>query len=324
MPSCNVCGERVDLPYDCKGCSGTYCSEHRLPENHDCAGLADWGDPDGVFDSGFDDGVEDDTGLTDRLDIDLGVGTGRTGLRGYVRGNMTFVFLGLMAVTFMFQQVVLRLLPAFVGGERALELHQALFVLSPANPEYVWTWVTSIFAHDPTGLFHLLGNGIVVYFFGQSVERYVGSKEFSALFLGAGVAAGLAQVAVQAFYVGDPTTGGVLGASGAALAVLGTMTVFNPNARVMLLVPPVPVPLWLITGGYALVSIAFLGGGGGQFGLGGIAHAAHLVGLLVGLTYGQLVKDRVSMPRQLQLGGGRRGGPGGPGGPGPGGGRGPF
>jgi len=314
MPSCDHCGEQVDLPYDCKGCSNTYCSEHRLPENHDCVGLNDWGDPDGVFDSGFDDGVEDD-GLADRLGID----TGPTGLRGYFRGNMTFVFLGLMAITFMLQQVVLRVLPGIIGPDAARALYTSTFHLSTEHPEYVWTWVTSIFAHDPTGLFHLLGNGIIIYFFGQSVERYVGSKEFSLLFLGAGVVAGLAQIAVQVFYVGTP--GAVLGASGAALAILGTMTVFNPNARVILLIPPVPVPLWLLTGGYAVVSIAFLGGQGG---LGGIAHAAHLVGLLVGVTYGQLVKSRVSMPHRLQLGGGRRGGPGGPGGPGPGGGRGPF
>jgi hypothetical protein len=307
MPSCDVCGTQVDLPYDCKGCNGTFCSEHRLPENHDCAGLADWGDPKGTFDSGFDDSVvtENDDGLLDRLGVD----TGRTGLRGYVRGNVTFAFLGLMWITFFAQIVASEV----IGIDRAL--YEAIFVLTPRHPEYVWTWFTSVFSHG--GFTHILFNSVAIYFFGQTVERYIGSRDFSLLFLASGALAGLGQIGIT--YVQSPVpqlAPGVVGASGAALALLGVLTVLNPDMRVMIFPIFYPLPVWVITIALAVISSA------GIFGISllfpaNTAHGGHLAGLVVGLVYGQYVKDSLSPPNRLRLGGGPGGGgPGGPGGPG--------
>ena len=59
MATCDECGEYENLPYQCRRCGKTFCGEHRLPENHDCPGLSEWNDPGGVFDSGFDDSVDD-------------------------------------------------------------------------------------------------------------------------------------------------------------------------------------------------------------------------------------------------------------------------
>lgn len=37
---CSYCHKVSDeLPYKCKFCGGVFCSDHRLPENHDCVGL---------------------------------------------------------------------------------------------------------------------------------------------------------------------------------------------------------------------------------------------------------------------------------------------
>lgn len=37
---CDYCHKVSDeLPYKCKFCGETFCSEHRLPENHECIGL---------------------------------------------------------------------------------------------------------------------------------------------------------------------------------------------------------------------------------------------------------------------------------------------
>jgi len=33
-----------ELPYKCKFCGGTFCSDHRLPENHECIGLESYKD----------------------------------------------------------------------------------------------------------------------------------------------------------------------------------------------------------------------------------------------------------------------------------------
>ncbi|MFQ5975505.1 MAG: AN1-type zinc finger domain-containing protein [Candidatus Hydrothermarchaeales archaeon] len=39
MASCIVCGKKELLPFKCKFCGNIFCSEHRLPENHQCVGL---------------------------------------------------------------------------------------------------------------------------------------------------------------------------------------------------------------------------------------------------------------------------------------------
>ncbi len=36
---CDICGEEERLPFKCRYCGGTFCGNHRLPENHDCPGL---------------------------------------------------------------------------------------------------------------------------------------------------------------------------------------------------------------------------------------------------------------------------------------------
>lgn len=304
MATCDHCGANENLPYQCRHCGGTYCAEHRLPENHDCPGLAQWNDPQGVFDSGFDDTVRDDlnggsSGLAGRLPIDTGPGS----FFAYFRGNMTFVFLALMWATFMLQLVTLQFGPP--------GLQRFLFVLTSDNILHVWTWFTSVFAHGGFG--HIAINSIVLYFFGPIVERRLGSKNFTILFLVAGAGAGLAQV-LTALVMGDVS--GVVGASGAIMAVMGVLTVLNPHLRVYLWFV-LPMPLWVLTIGFALLSVFFVGAGG--IGAGNVAHLAHLAGLFIGLGYGEKIKrDGASAPQQLRFGGGGGGGlgPGGPGGPG--------
>lgn len=41
MASCVTCGADVDgsLAHSCSYCGGSYCPDHRLPENHNCAGI---------------------------------------------------------------------------------------------------------------------------------------------------------------------------------------------------------------------------------------------------------------------------------------------
>ncbi len=298
MATCDVCGDDLDMPYECHRCGGTFCSEHRLPEHHDCPGLNQYSGAAGTgrFDS--------DVGNTDRsrqpqaqtvetstLD---GFG-GPGGLTSYVRRNMTFVFLAAMWVTFGLQLVLRAVAP---------QLETTLFVLQGQNLQYVWTWITSIFAHGD--LAHIAFNSIVLYFFGPLVERRIGSRNFTVLFLGAGMLAGLTQELVVLF--GGGISPGVVGASGAILSLLGVLTILNPNLRVLLFFF-IPMPLWVLTIGFAAFSV--LVGVGGGAAAGNIAHFAHLAGLLIGLIYGRWLKQKgVSVPDQLQFGGGGPGGPG--------------
>lgn len=294
MAKCDVCRRDESMPYSCRYCGGTFCSEHRLPENHDCPGLDDWGDPGGVFDSGFDDSLASQGSGGDLLNR-VGVSTGPGGTLAYFRGNAAYLFLAIMWVVFLIQLLLLQAAP---------RLHELVFVLSSTHPEYVWTWFTAVFAHGSFG--HIVVNSIVLYFFGPVVEERIGTRKFVALFFVAGVGAGLAQVGT-ALVAGEFSA--VVGASGAIMGIMGLLTVLNPNLRVYLYFI-LPVPLWLLTIGFALYSVFIALGGG--IGAGGVAHLAHLVGLGIGLAYGERLRRQGKRgPEQLQFGrsgpGGRRG-----------------
>ncbi|WP_284012505.1 rhomboid family intramembrane serine protease [Halobaculum litoreum] len=302
MAECSQCGEYENLPYQCRRCGQSFCAEHRLPENHDCPGLNEWNDPGGVFDSGYDDGVggggsAGSGGVTGRVKSRIDRETGTGGIAGAFRGNMTYVFLALMWVTFGAQLLLSVGLGA--GG-----LATDLFVLTSANPQYVWTWVTSVFAHG--GFYHIAGNSIALYFFGPLVERYLGSKRFTVMFLATGAVAGLSQIGLG-FLLGDPING-VVGASGAIMAIMGFLSVVNPNLRVMLLIPPIPLSIRTITLLYAALSLVGVLASGGI--LGNIAHGAHLAGLLLGVLYANVADGRRNVPNQIGSGGGGLGGPG--------------
>ena len=292
MARCDYCGEHESLPYNCRYCGGQFCSTHRLPENHDCSGLDRIGRDQGIFDSGFDTqlGQDKDEGILEKIGVD----TSRGGPLAYFRGNITYVFLLLMWITLILQWIALT-----IGGE---ELHNQLFVLSAEHPEQVWTWVTSIFAHSPFQIFHIIFNSIVIFFFGPLVERIVGSRRFAILFIISGIIAGLSQIAFDVFEGVPAETAGVLGASGAALAILGVLTIFNPNLRVYLF-GIMPMSIWILTGAIAVISLALVAIG--EPSLGGIAHMAHLAGLLVGLAYGAYESRRIKRrpPSQFHLGG---------------------
>lgn len=295
MAKCDRCGRVENMPYNCRYCGGTFCAEHRLPENHDCPGLEEWNDPTGVFDSGFDDSVRQPGGSSGIFD-DIGIGsvTRTGGPLAYFRGNVSFTFLALMWLTFAAQWAVILLLGQGV--------HNALFTLQSNHVEYVWTWITSVFAHSPFSFWHIVGNSIVLYFFGPIVERRIGSRAFVILFLVSGALAGLGFIG-STILLPPPELSPVrvLGASGAIFSVLGVLTVLNPHLRIYLYFI-LPIPLWLFTLGFAVISIFFfLSPGGG----GSIAHAAHLIGLVIGLVYGEHVKRRgVNVPEQLTFGGG--------------------
>jgi len=40
MPECSYCGKEDMLPYKCSYCEKSFCSQHRLPENHECEAIA--------------------------------------------------------------------------------------------------------------------------------------------------------------------------------------------------------------------------------------------------------------------------------------------
>jgi membrane associated rhomboid family serine protease len=160
------------------------------------------------------------------------------------------------------------------------------------------TLVTSQFLHG--GWAHLLGNMLYLHIFGDNVEDRVGHLRFLAMYLLAGVAAGLAQIAI------NPVSAiPMVGASGAIAGVTGAYFLFYPHARVVTLVPVVfvlqvvEIPaffflvLWFAY--QLLLGIGTLGMDAG----GGVAFWAHIGGFLAGMLLGPALARPRRAPRPV-------------------------
>lgn len=131
--------------------------------------------------------------------------------------------------------------------------------------------------HAVDDLGHIGWNLIFVFLFGREVEATLGRTGFLRLYVVSGVVGGLA------FWVlGMVETSWVpaLGASGAMYGVMIYYTLRWPRRTFLLIFPPIPVPIWLLT------SLRVLGDLTGLFaGAGGVAFLAHLGGAAVGLLW---------------------------------------
>jgi membrane associated rhomboid family serine protease len=103
------------------------------------------------------------------------------------------------------------------------------------------TALTSMFMHAPEGWWHIGGNMLFLWVFGDNVEDALGRGRFLGFYLLSGVAAALAQIAI------DPhSLVPMVGASGAVAGVLAAYGSLYPRAPVVVLNPV--LPLWLFFG----------------------------------------------------------------------------
>ncbi|MBI1218529.1 MAG: rhomboid family intramembrane serine protease [Rhodobacteraceae bacterium] len=143
------------------------------------------------------------------------------------------------------------------------------------------TILTSMFLHN--GWWHLLGNMLFLWVFGDNIEDTFGHVRFLGFYLLCGLAAAAAQI------LGDP--GSMLpmvGASGAIAGVMGGYLLLFPRAKVDFLVIFIVffrvfvVPAWVVLGlwfGFQLLdSIAT------DPAAGGVAYSVHVGGFLAGLV----------------------------------------
>jgi membrane associated rhomboid family serine protease len=112
--------------------------------------------------------------------------------------------------------------------------------LAPIYPPL--TLFTSIFLHG--GWWHLIGNMLFLWVFGDNIEDSMGHWRFLFFYLVCGAAAGLVQ-AVMTPDVQQPT----IGASGAVAGVLGAYMVLHPRVKILVLAfnwLPLSIPAYLM------------------------------------------------------------------------------
>jgi membrane associated rhomboid family serine protease len=144
-----------------------------------------------------------------------------------------------------------------------------------------WTIITYAFAHDWTGIFHILFNMLVFYWFGRLFVEYLGSDKLVAVyFLGAlaGAVAYLMVYNLIPFYQARIPSGGMVGASAAVYAIVVATAALLPDYTFFLLFLG-PVRIKYIAAFYIVVS--FLGSVGPNEG----GNVAHLGGALIGFVY---------------------------------------
>ena len=135
-----------------------------------------------------------------------------------------------------------------------------------------WQIITYSFLHG--SLTHLFFNMFALYMFGGELERLFGSKLYLNLYFVSVIAAAITQLVFSAVAGGEPSP--TVGASGGVFGLLLAYGMYFPDRRVMLLIPPIPMParvFVLLYGGLEL----YLGVTGTQA---GVAHFAHLGGML--------------------------------------------
>jgi membrane associated rhomboid family serine protease len=134
-----------------------------------------------------------------------------------------------------------------------------------------WQLVTYGFLHG--GYAHIFFNMFAIYTFGSTLEQFFGTRWYLLLYFVSVVTAGVTQLAVNAL-LGSPYP--TLGASGGVFGLLLAFGMYFPKQRIMLLIPPIPMPAWVAVTLFGVLEL-FLGVTGTQA---GVAHFAHLGGML--------------------------------------------
>jgi membrane associated rhomboid family serine protease len=257
---CDVCGEEVTLPFRCKYCGGNFCTEHRLPENHDCDGLDEyWNVP---------------VNVKKRPSPQPAKKSWNIGLTKYGANNTVLI---ICTVLFFI---------SFVAPYEMVEI----FALHPAVKVLItrpWQLITSMFLH--VDFWHFFINMFVLLFFGTELERRLGDRKYLEIFFAAGLAGNIGYIAYS-YAVGSFAP--ALGASAAIFGVMGCLAIIAPEIRIIIFPIPIPINIrtalllfaaydfWMMVASYTGVFYT------------NVANIAHLAGLAVGLYYGKRLGRR--------------------------------
>jgi membrane associated rhomboid family serine protease len=145
----------------------------------------------------------------------------------------------------------------------------------------LWRGVTYLFLH--ANIFHILFNMLALWMFGVEMERRWGSRYFLKYYFVCGIGAAVTVLVLSLLPLGvfaGLYNSLTIGASGAVYGLLLAYGLYFPTRPiVMFFVFPVPAKYAVMIMG----AIALYSSMGGQYG--GVAHTAHLGGLIAGYLF---------------------------------------
>ncbi|MCA9047214.1 MAG: rhomboid family intramembrane serine protease [Planctomycetaceae bacterium] len=146
----------------------------------------------------------------------------------------------------------------------------------------IWRLLTCALCHDRHNPFHIFFNMLLLFFFGRTVEAMYGEREFLWFYIGGTLTASVAFMLLDLFS-GELIP--MIGASGAVWAVIMVFTMHYPR-QVVRLFFIFPMELWLLVLFYAIYDLhPVLLQLAGENPESGIAHAAHVGGMVFGFCY---------------------------------------
>jgi membrane associated rhomboid family serine protease len=147
---------------------------------------------------------------------------------------------------------------------------------------HIWQFFTYMFLHG--GFFHIAFNMFALWMFGSDIEREWGGREFLKFYLLCGVGAGVINFLLT---MNSPVP--VIGASGAIYGVLVAYAMMYPN-RMIYIYFLFPIKVKYLVIGFAAIEFISSWNRAGD----GVAHFAHLGGMLIGYLY---LKSDWRLPR---------------------------
>jgi len=196
-------------------------------------------------------------------------------------------------------------LSALLGLSESTSLDKAIltygmFPYEVLQGQRLYTLFTSMFLH--ADLWHLGGNMLYLYIFGDNVEDTFGHGRYAFFYLLAGIVASAAHIMILLYSVEELGLVGswalyvpAIGASGAISGVLGAYLVLYPRARILTLVVIgwffiLPIPAVFFLGFWFIYQLLY-----GMLALEvpvGVAYWAHIGGFLAGSFFGLIWRGR--------------------------------
>ena len=149
-----------------------------------------------------------------------------------------------------------------------------LFALWPLQSGLFWPWQVVSYGFLHGSLMHLFFNMLGLWMFGSELERLWGRARYAQFLLASLLAAALTQLLITWLTGSNVPT---VGASGALYGLLLAFGMLFPNRTIMPLFPPIPMKARTFVIVFGVIELLF-----GLSGASGVAHFAHLGGMLGG------------------------------------------